>query len=170
MALRYQRLNPHNAEDVQAYQAMLEQAPEYHRVVSGQPAARDAAARDMLLLPQGKQLVDKFSLLIRENEVAVGCPDLVRAYPSKTSAFIGLLLFAEAHQGRGLGGEALGYVQCLAQSWGCTQLGIAVIPSNRKAMRFWQRAGFKETRRGNNPHFVADAVVMQAKLPLSSAL
>ena len=81
-----------------------------------------------------------------------------------------LLLCAEAHQGRGLGCEALGYVQCLAQSWGCTQLGIAVISSNRKAMRFWQRAGFKETRRGNNPHFVADAVVMQAKLPLSSAL
>ena len=91
--------------------------------------------------------------------------DLVRGYPTETTAYIGLLLFSESHQGRGLGAQVLAYVRSLAQSWGCRHLRIAVISTNVRAFGFWQREGFEEIEKAKNSRFIGESVVMEAALP-----
>ena len=169
MALSYQRLSPHNESDVRSYQAVLEQAPGYYLTVEGQLPESDAARKDLNLLPEGKSLEDKHSVLIQYRAETVGCMDIVRGYPSATTAFIGLLLFTESHQGRGLGAGVLEYVRSLALSWGCTHLRIAVISTNVRAFGFWRREGFIEIKRGKNNRFTGESVVMEAALSIVEA-
>ncbi|MGJ8670323.1 MAG: GNAT family N-acetyltransferase [Oceanococcus sp.] len=165
MALSYQRLAPEKESDIRAYQVVLEQAPNYYLTVEGHLPESDTAKKDLLLLPEGKGIEDKYSFLILDRAEAVGCMDILRGYPFETTAYIGLLLLAESHQGRGLGAQTLAYVRSLVQSWGCTHLRIAVISTNVRAFGFWQREGFGEIERGSNSRFIGESVVMEAALP-----
>ncbi len=170
MALSYQRLTPENKAHVRAYQDVLEQAPGYYLAVEGRLPASDAAEEDLNLFPKGKTLEDKFSYLILDQSEGVGCLDVVRGYPLETTAFIGLLLFSEPKQGCGLGANALAYVRSLALSWGCEYLRIAVISTNIRAFKFWQREGFVEVERKKNARFLGESVVMEATLSAVSAV
>jgi RimJ/RimL family protein N-acetyltransferase len=115
-------------------------------------------------LPQGKTAVDKFAIgLFVDNDI-VGCADVIRAHPDSACAFIGLLLFAEAHQGRGYGKAALCLIDAMARGWGCTRTRLAVVSTNPRALAFWQREGFETLYRVNNERFVGELIVMERAL------
>lgn len=75
---------------------------------------------------------------------------------------------APAWQGRGLGGILMEHVQRLAIAHGCESLFLEVRPSNRGALRLYQRNGFSVI--GKRPGYYSDgdgredAIVMRLEL------
>jgi len=95
----------------------------------------------------------------------MGVAELLKGYPERDIAYIGLLLFKESHQKQGLGSLALGHITELACQWSCTAIRIAVVASNVDALGFWSRRGFSEQFRKDIPGVTAEAIVMQRPLP-----
>lgn len=115
--------------------------------------------------PPGFPLDQKFVLGIYLEDELIGAAELLNGYPEPDIAYIGLLLFKETHQKRGLGSLALDHITGLACQWGCSAIRIAVIASNGEALGFWLRHGFSELFRKNIPSVTAEAIVMQRLIP-----
>lgn len=160
-ALSYRRLDSCDASHVRDLQRLLEAAPSYAWIIEGKPPAANAAEELLTETPPGKMADDKLVLGIFDESGLVGCLDLIRGYPSPETAYIGLLLFRESHQGKGLGVEALAHADALAASWNCSLLRLGVIATNLQALSFWSREGFREVCRKPMPRFMADAIVME---------
>ncbi|MGE0802133.1 MAG: ribosomal protein S18-alanine N-acetyltransferase [Lautropia sp.] len=79
------------------------------------------------------------------------------------------LSIAEAHQGRGFGGDCLRWLMRDARRRGAAALLLEVRPSNPRAIRLYQRAGLQTIgiRRGYYPYHDGareDAIVMRGDL------
>lgn len=117
--------------------------------------------------PPGFPLKQKFVLGIYLEDELIGAAELLKGYPERNIAYIGLLLFKESHQKQGLGPLALDHITGLACQWGCSAIRIAVIASNGEALGFWSCQGFSELFRKNIPSVTAEAIVMQRPIPCS---
>ncbi|WP_396433355.1 GNAT family N-acetyltransferase [Limnohabitans sp.] len=162
--LKFQELSEHNPVHVSLLQGLLEAAPGYSLTVEGRlPAPTDGieAFRD---LPAGKERKDKLIGIYLYQDTPIGCVDLVRAYPEPHIAFLGLLLFAEAHQGHGHGVEAIRHIKEMSRAWSCTAVRLAVIETNVSAFRFWKREGFSELYRKPRTQYTGAAIVMETAL------
>ncbi len=143
LALRPLARTPAN---IAAVQAVLDAAPTYARLTSGAPPAADAGASVFDALPPGRAYEDKLVLAVCRGEACIGVVDLIRGYPSPGTAMLGLLLIAEAHQGRGAGRSAYEQVEQLARRWPeVRRLRIGVVEANARVLPFWQRMGFTPT-------------------------
>lgn len=162
--LDFHILRSDSEADIAALFALFEQAAEYSLLVEGRAPTPEDARNELVELPPGKSAVDKFFGGYWQRGLLVGCADLIRGYPDPETAYLGLLLFAPAHRGRGLGVAALEHLAGLARSWGCTALRLAVIDKNLRGLNFWRRQGFDECYRKSAPGFVGDAIVMQKSL------
>lgn len=154
-------LSANNPADIRAVQALHFAAPGYSLVVYGHLPDGSEASDTFSSLPPGKALNDKVLIGVFSEEVLIGCAEILRGYPEPNIAFIGLLLFSEAHQGRGLGRKALDQISAVAASWGCTLIQLTVIATNRRAHAFWSREGFSEVRRKWVPGVIGEGIVMQ---------
>jgi GNAT superfamily N-acetyltransferase len=159
--LAFRQLRADSAADAQVLQTVLAAAPAYSLLVQGEPPSATAALEMLSARPPGKAAQDKFAFLFSREETPVGCADVVRGHPSPDVAFIGLLLFTQAEQGRSNGVHALGHIATVAAGWGCTALRIAVIETNLRALAFWRREGFAELYRKPAPRFTGQAIVME---------
>lgn len=134
------------AEEMRALQQVIEDAPRYAHLMPGVPAGPADAQSLYTILPEGKSYDDKFVLGIYSGASMVGCADLIRGYPDLSTAYVGLLLIAEQHEGKGIGSAAFRELERLALSWrtcSCLRLGIA--RTNERAFRFWSKFGFAPT-------------------------
>lgn len=154
-------LDPASTEDLHALQALHFAAPDYNRIVHGRDPDGREALDTLTALPPGHDPRDKFVLGFELGGQLVGCADVLRGYPASGIAFLGLLLFAESHQGRGLGREALARVEDLAREWDCPVLRLGVITTNVRAHAFWLREGFTEVGRKLVPDATGPAIVME---------
>ena len=150
--------------DVASLQALLESAPGYYLVTQDQLPPPTAATDLLSSVPHGKSPADACVIGFFLAGDLVGCAGLVRGYPTEEAAFLGLLLFAESHQGQGYGVAALTQIEAIACSWGCEELRLAVIETNVRAQSFWRREGFIEVATEPVSGFSGDAVVMQRRL------
>ena len=143
---------------------VLQAAPRYFHVVTGLPPSAAEAQSLFSALPPGKTYDDKRVFGLYAGDAMIGCADVVRGYPVREKAVIGLLLLAEPWQRRGLGRafERL-VVQSLADWPEITTARIAVIATNTGALAFWRKLGYRETgeRRAASKPFVADAIVLE---------
>jgi GNAT superfamily N-acetyltransferase len=162
--LEFRLFHPDSAQDAATLFGLMDQAREYFLLVEGKLPTIEDAAKDLFALPPGKQLQDKCYAGYWKDGALVGCMEIVRGYPEPDIAYLGLLLFGEAHQGQGYGVVAMTHIRELAHSWGCTRLRLAVIDKNVRGLRFWQRQGFVELYRKPRPEFTGDAIVMQRAL------
>jgi GNAT superfamily N-acetyltransferase len=162
--LDFRLLSADSEDDVASLFCLFEQTTEYSLLVEGQlPTLQDA--RDELVdLPSGKTMYDKFFGGYWKDGTLLGCVDLIRGYPDDNIAYLGLLLFAESHHGHGLGVQALNHVIELARSWQCNALRLAVIDKNTRGLRFWLREGFSELYRKPTTQFTGDAIILQRAL------
>lgn len=154
----------HEPADVAAIQQLLEAAPAYTLLVEGrlpQPGDGYSAISD---LPPDTARTDKFFGAFSEDGKIIGCLDLVRGYPEQEIAFLGLLLFAETHQGKGYGLIGWQHAVEMARAWNCQQLRLAVIETNQRGLKFWQRLGFCELYRKAMPAYTGDAIVLEIAL------
>jgi len=156
-----------SSRDVARLQAVLEGAPGYSLTVEGKLPPPTAAIETLDALPPGKDHTDKFVYEITQDADAIGCIELVRGYPQADIAFIGLLLFRESSQGQGLGPEVLRLAEAIGAGWQCRALRIAVLDTNPRAFRFWEREGFIELLRKPAMDFAGQAIVMERALPVA---
>ena len=162
--LDFRPMNAELDQDVQALFSLLERAPGYSDLVEGRPASVQDAHETLAGLPPGKHIADKLAGGYYLQNRLVGCLDLIRGYPANDTAYIGLLLFAEDEQGKGLGVQALAHVRQMAQAWHCSALRLAVVGTNTRALAFWAREGFREVQRRSVSRYAAELIVMQRPL------
>lgn len=163
-SLDFRRMAADSTDDLEQLAGLLARAPDYSLVVEGRLPTRDDARECLTDLPLGKGPQDKFFGGLWLDDALVGCLDLVRGYPDAEIAYVGLLLFAESHQGRGLGPRALDLAAAMAGTWACRRLRLAVIETNWRALRFWQRQGFLEIQRKPMPRYTGAAIVLERPL------
>jgi RimJ/RimL family protein N-acetyltransferase len=144
-------MNPHSLSlkqivtdaDVASLQSLLESAPRYFQNVSGKFAPPTAGKETVESLPPNCAYEDKFLFGVYLGKEMVGCVDLIRGYPDRKTAMIGLLLISEKHQGAGLGEETYRKVEQIVQKWaGIETIRISVVESNSEVFGFWKRMGF----------------------------
>jgi GNAT superfamily N-acetyltransferase len=126
-------------------QAVLEGAPRYAERLTGAPPGWADALSTYTALPEGKTYDDKFVFGLYAEGKMVGCADLIRDWPRRGSAHLGLLLIAEAFQGRGYGRAACREVESVARGWHAERLRIGVLRVNEEVLPFWNKLGFRAT-------------------------
>jgi len=131
---------------MRALQRVLEAAPSYYPAVTGRPPGHAEAQRTLTALPPDKTNVDKFVWDLYTGEAMVGCADVIRGYPVREKAVIGLLLLAQPWQRRGLGRAFALLIEQAIGGWPeieFPRLGVAV--SNPGAQAFGHKLGYRET-------------------------
>jgi GNAT superfamily N-acetyltransferase len=91
----------------------------------------------------------------------VGCAEVIRGWPTPSTALISLLLIGEAHHGHGIGRSAYHSVEAKVRRWPeIDMLRIAVVRSIAAVLPFWRRMGFVET--GEVQPYVYDEIVSES--------
>jgi GNAT superfamily N-acetyltransferase len=153
--------------EMAALQRVLEAAPRYFERVTGAPPGPAEAQSMFSALPPDKTYEDKRVWGLYAGDEMIGCADVIRGYPARDKAVIGLLLVAEPWQRRGIGTAFERLVTGALAEWPeIATSRIAVIASNRGALAFWRAIGYRETgeTRPAAPPFVADAIVLERAL------
>jgi RimJ/RimL family protein N-acetyltransferase len=153
--------------EMAALQCVLEAAPAYFLSISGSPPGSAAAQSTFTALPPGKSYDDKFVWGLYSGEAMIGCADVIRGYPVRESAVIGLLLLAEDWQHRGLGRGFATLVERRIASWPeVARFRIGVVASNSGALAFWRSLGYRETGevKPAGSDFVAEVIVLEKPL------
>ncbi|SAJ97408.1 N-acetyltransferase GCN5 [Burkholderia multivorans] len=140
---------------------VFHEASSYTQLVEGRSPGMEDVEDFFFGKPTGADVAQKAVFGFYIGLDMVGCADVIRSYPTDECIWIGLLLFSEAHQGRGHGKAALDLLIKMAHGWGCREAQLAVISTNSRAHTFWQREGFTEIRRASNPKFSGDLIVMK---------
>ena len=158
--------------EMAALQRVLESAPGYFRTVCGAPPGGAEAQSTFTALPEGRTYDDKFVWGLYSGEAMIGCADVIRGYPSRERAVIGLLLLAESWQRRGLGRAFAALLERAIASWPeIERLRIGVVASNDGALAFWRKLGYRETGETTTPHsgFVREVIVLEKPLDRDAA-
>lgn len=167
-------LRPLTALDLPALQRVLEGAPGYAMRVGGAPPGPDEAHDTLTALPPDVEASAKVVFGVFEGEAMVGCADVIRGWPAPDVAFIGLLLLAEAHQGRGLGRLAYDRVEAAIRAWpGCRRIRLGVVEANAQALPFWRACGFAATgerKPFENGAVRSEVVLMEKRLEMEKPL
>jgi ribosomal protein S18 acetylase RimI-like enzyme len=132
--------------EVQALQGVLEAAPSYYLAVTGRPAGNAEAHSTLTALPLDKTGADQVVRGLYAGEAMIGCADVIRGYPAREKAVIGLLLLAQPWQRRGHGRAFALRIEQAIGGWpeiARQRLGVAV--SNPGAQAFWRKLGYRET-------------------------
>jgi RimJ/RimL family protein N-acetyltransferase len=127
-------------------QSLFEKTPTYHLRVHGSLATQDTAKDALEALPPGVHRDDKFVFGAYLDQRLVGFVDLIRGYPDRSTAMLGLLLVSETEQRRGLGRDIYRQIESFVSSWiGIFQIRIAVVETNSAVLPFWEKLGFQLT-------------------------
>lgn len=138
------KLNP---SDERILQHLYEQCSDYAILTDGHPPLSSAAADEFLALPEGKTAEDKFIFgLFDGHDTLVGMLETIRHYPDDKSWWIGLMMLAPEHRGKGNGSQLYqAYETWVAQHQG-QFIFLAVLEENQPGFSFWQKLGFKVIR------------------------
>jgi RimJ/RimL family protein N-acetyltransferase len=157
--------------EMAALQCVLEAAPAYFETVTGGPPGGAEAQSTFTALPPGKNYDDKFVWGLYEGEVLIGCADVIRGYPVREKAVIGLLLLAEPWQRRGLGRAFATLIEQAIAAWPeIRRLRIGVVASNGGALAFWRKLGYSATGeiKTAGPGFVREVIVLEKPIATRS--
>jgi len=152
--------------EMAALQRLLEAATAYYQSVTGAPPCGALAQSMFTALPPDKSYDDKFVWGLYAGDAMIGCADVIRGYPVRETAVIGLLLLAEPWQRRGLGRAFATLVEHAIVAWNeisTLRLGVAV--SNPGADVFWRKMGYLktgETKRAG-PDVMVDVIIMEKR-------
>jgi GNAT superfamily N-acetyltransferase len=159
--------------EMAALQCVLEAAPAYYQAVTGAPPRGALAQSTFTALPPDKTYDDKFVWGLYAGDAMIGCADVIRGYPTRTKAVIGLLLLAEPWQKRGLGQAFAALVEQAIAAWeDIATLRVGVAASNPGAIAFWRKLGYFETGevKPAGSELIAEVIVLEKPIvrPVSS--
>ena len=153
--------------DLDALQRVFEAAPGYFEAVTGGPVGKAEAQSELTSLPPGCSHDDKFVWGLYRGDEMIGCADVLRGYPDRPRAVIGLLLLTEHWQRQGLGRAFARLVEQTIGGWPeIERFRIGVIFTNPGALAFWRKLGYVETGevKPGAPDFRGDIIVLEKPL------
>lgn len=157
-------------DQVAALQRVFEEAPKYSLFVAGQPPDGSEAVSTFSALPPGMGFGDKFVYGIYLKEQLIGCIDLIRGYPDRKTAMLGLLLLSEKLQNQGFGRQVYGLIENKIRNWvGVETIRIGIVRTNETVIPFWMKMGFADTGIRKPFHCVtleSETLVYEKKLTL----
>jgi len=130
-------------DEASSLQRVLEEAPGYSMRIMGHPPGPAEAQSTFTILPPNMGYEDKFVFGIYLSGRMIGCVDLIRGYPDRKTAMLGLLLLSEKFQGKGYGRLAYQKVEEIVSNWaGIGKIRIGIVGTNDHILTFWKKMGF----------------------------
>ncbi|MNY20851.1 putative acetyltransferase [compost metagenome] len=146
--------------DAPRLQPLLEACEDYFLMITGEGAGPQEAESELASLPPGKTLDEKFFIGLQKPEGnLVGVLDVVKDYPEPGIWYLGLLLLHPRERAKGLGASLHAQLCENLREHGGRAIRLGVLEQNEKALRFWERMGYRELERkpfkaGSLPHTV----------------
>ena len=123
-------------DEITAVKHLFDAAPRYAKFFPSSIVDVAQVTDIFSSLPDKKSAADKFVFGVYQAGVLVGFVDLIRSYPSDSTAYIGLLLIPENHEGRGLGRAIFSELETLVQQWpSIKSFQLGIIRTNTRAVK-----------------------------------
>jgi len=144
-------LSPLQDEHIDRYMALSDD-PELIATMGWRPFGPEEKERftqfsQVLTLPNldgGKAIV--FSIINAADNKAIGYTSIIGISETEARAEVGIAIMEREYRGQGYGTEALRHVVDYAfNELGLTLLGLTVFPSNQRAIRAYEKVGFRKT-------------------------
>jgi GNAT superfamily N-acetyltransferase len=164
--LKLVRVRASGSADIEALNAMMSASPSHVLLTQDRLPSANEGEKLFANLPSGARHEDKFLWCAWQQQRLVGCIEIIRHWPVRDVAYIGLLQVREAQMRLGLGMQILEMARQIARGWsGVRRLQLAVAENNAGAAAFWRCAGFRATGLSEqNPEFTAPLLVMERPL------
>jgi len=136
-------------EDAQRLQQFLEMNPEYYFTVGGVGPKPTEAKEELEYLPPAEMPYRKMWMLEfrSEGEAMIGMAGVVSDLIAEKVWHIGLFIVATALHGSGKAREIYDALESWMRANGACWSRLGVVHGNLRAERFWERLGYRETRR-----------------------
>ncbi|MBT8441869.1 MAG: GNAT family N-acetyltransferase [Gammaproteobacteria bacterium] len=133
-------------DDADVVQRIYAATPAYSRITTGTSSRPGSALQTFGMLPDGCAADAKHMYLVCHEDQPVGFVDVIRGYPAKDCAYIGLFVLIESQHGRGIGTRAFRNLETLIDAWrDIRRIRLTVIEANVPALGFWEAMGFART-------------------------
>jgi GNAT superfamily N-acetyltransferase len=136
-------------EDLPVLQAFFVDNPEYFQAVTGAPPRPDEARQEFESRPHPSLPYDKVYILgfLDASGQIVAMATVITGLLAPRVWHISLFMIATAFHGTGMGGLLYAGLEKWAKGEGASWLRLDVVIGNRKAERFWEKAGYKDVQR-----------------------
>ncbi len=135
--------------DVPALQTFFNVNPEYFLAVTGESARHDEALQEFNdQIPAGMPYRKRWLMgFIDETDNMVGMASIVSDLLAERVWHIGLFVVATSLHGSGTAMAILQHVESWIRANGAEWIRLGVVEGNRRAERFWEKAGYIEARK-----------------------
>jgi RimJ/RimL family protein N-acetyltransferase len=138
-------LRPAAVVDLSALVAVFRSNPAYLRTMGAGFGRFDSADAERYLGTEtGRANGACLVLVERATRAVIGSAALTVPNPADGIPWIGLLIIRSDCQGRGLGREAATAIERRLARYGWPEVRLAVLASNPRARRFWERLGYRQ--------------------------
>ncbi len=135
-------------KDVNVLQELFEQCRDFALLTNGEIFSPTAAREEFELVPEGKATQDVYIFgLFDMHNILIGAISSLRHYPDNRTWWIGLMVLAPEHRKKGLGTNFYRSFEDWVLMQNVTQISLCVIEANDLGLQFWQKMGFKITRK-----------------------
>ena len=128
-------------------QAFAERCSDYTQVVEGRPTGPRAGREFLEAAPAGwsPRAVLKLGVFAADGDL-MGLLEAAPDYPAAGDWYLGLMLLDPQVRGAGRGARLYRNLERWVASRGGRRVVLSVVEDNAAAHRFWQRAGFADSR------------------------
>lgn len=130
--------------DISEIYALCKGNPIYYRHC-GSEASVDNIKNDMLELPPGKKLEDKYYVGFYEEAKLVAVMDLIDGYPDQETVYIGFFMMNRELQGLGIGTNIITELLKSFRTDGFSKVKLGYVKNNLQSEKFWLKNHFIKT-------------------------
>ncbi|SJZ44618.1 Acetyltransferase (GNAT) family protein [Pilibacter termitis] len=123
---------------------------DYFLLTQGSEATYEESIKDITALPPNCDLKQKQYFCLSQKNKIVAVVDVIESYPDPNTIWIGLLLIDKEQQGKNIGTKIVTGILSSAKLSGYKTVQLGVITNNLKALKFWEKQGFRSFRHHEN--------------------
>ena len=105
----------------------------------------ESIKEDLMALPKGKTLEDKYYIGFYKNKLLVAVMDLITGYPNAETAFLGFFMLDQLMQGKGVGSILISDTCRYLKEIGFSSVKLGYVKGNPQSEAFWIKNHFEKT-------------------------
>jgi GNAT superfamily N-acetyltransferase len=123
--------------------ALFQDTSDYVLIERGEPPGPEVTEEFFTDAPPGCDPGQSLRLGLFDGDGLAAIAECGFGFPEADDAYLGLMIVAPGHRGRGIGARFLRHVEAEARARGCKMLYLAVLEANPRGRAFWEREGFR---------------------------